>query len=150
MNLNTIKRGFSRTQPEKGLSSLPGAQKNPTRLPDSTTVRVKGVYISEPPSPLGKICSISAFCLACGCNLILLVLATLWVLPLETAPLLSDYLLSYYVVFAAILHGFAIVADGTLQSNAPWARKGLIMFWCGGALFLALVVPALIALSLIH
>lgn len=71
MNLNNIKRGFTRTNPEKGLHSLPGAQKSDRRENRPHTIRVKGAYIEHDHNTVGKVLGISAWGLAWICNTLL-------------------------------------------------------------------------------
>lgn len=147
MNLNTLKRGFTKTNPEKGLRHLPGAQKSDHRRHDS--IRIKGPYIPKDHHGAGKILGITAFSFAWLCNGILILIAIQWILPFVTEFIMSDLLRNCYIILGFVIHPLVIMADGLRNSDAPWARKSILVFWGGLALFLAIYIPVTIIMSLL-
>ena len=148
MNLNTLKRGFTRTNPERGLRSLPGAQKSERRDDDDHSIRVKGVYIPLKHETAGRILGTCALGIAWICTGILISLFTLTFLPISWQTGMDDYALTSYVVLAVIMHILVIVADGITNSNAPRARKSVIVFWGSLALIIAIAFPIHMLMSL--
>jgi|GEM_PF-5639293 hypothetical protein len=143
MNLNTLKRGFSRTNPEKGLRSLPGAQKSEHRDDLSGSIRVKGQYIVQDHDRAGRVLGIMAYGVSWICNGIILCLFILSLPPFVSEMLWERALLPIYLVLGFVLHIMVMLADGMRNSNAPWARKSIIVFWGGTGLFLAVYIPLL-------
>jgi len=147
MNLHTLKRGFGRTNPEKGLHHLVGAQKSDRHEDQPATIRIKGVYISPHHKTPGRILGalalglawISASLLICGLTLSFLPIA--WRIPL------ADYTITTYVATAILMHVLVFIADGITYSNAPLARKSIIVFWGSLALYLAIYLPVIILKS---
>jgi len=122
MNLNSIKRGFTSTNPEKGLRNLSGARKA-DRIDDSTcTIRVKGQYISGGNDKVGRFFGMMGY-----------IHAWLFVILFPCTLIAGDnYIsspLSVFIIGFAIVHGCAMFADGLRNSNAPWATKGIKIFW---------------------
>jgi len=148
MNLNTLKRGFSRTNPEKGLRSLPGAQKSEHRDDLSGSIRVKGQYIAHDHDKAGRILGMMAYGASWICNGIIFLLITLSLLPFFPGVSWERALLPIYVVLGFVIHIMVMVADGMRNSNAPWARKSMIVFWAGVGLFLAIYIPLIIIMPL--
>lgn len=140
MNLNTLKRGFTKTNPERGLRSLPGAQKSEHRENRSNSVRVKGLYITDSYDTAGRVIGITAYTLSWLCNGIILLLATHSLLPFITETISTGLLLGGYFIIAFIIHALVILADGMRDSNAPWARKSIIVFWSGVGILLVLSI----------
>lgn len=141
MNLNTIKRGFTKTNPEKGLRNLPGAQKSERRDLMPGSVRVSGQYISSSYNKTGKIIGLLAYTIAWICNLLIILLVLQHFSPFGSTLGTSDFFLTSYVVLGVIMHIMVIFADGMQNSNAPWARKSIIVFWAGVGLSVALFIP---------
>ena len=122
MNLNSIKRGFTSTNPEKGLRNLSGARKA-DRIDDSTsTMRVKGRYISGGNDKIGQFFGMMGY-----------IHAWLYVILMPCSLVAGDdYIsspISIFIIGFAIVHGCAMFADGLRNSNAPWATKGIKIFW---------------------
>jgi len=44
--------------------------------------------------------------------------------------------LSVFLTGLVIVHGCALAADGLRNSDAPWARKGIKIFWLASLVFL--------------
>ncbi|NWK55409.1 hypothetical protein HW115_07285 [Verrucomicrobiaceae bacterium N1E253] len=148
MNLNTIKRGFTKTNPERGLHSLPGARRSELRHETPETIRIRGKYISDSHDSTGRVIGILAFFISCICTLILILLCSHW-LPFVTPLVHFDTLLAMYVVLGFILHLMVIIADTMRNSNAPWARKSIIVFWSGIGVLLAISIPILILIEIV-
>lgn len=120
MNLNTLKRGFTKTNPEKGLRSLPGAQKTERRT-SSPTIRVKGRYITQSTDRLGHFLGLLSY-----------IHAWLYTILLPCSFLSDTGIFSPISVFIlgfALVHGYALFADGLHHSEVPWARRALKIFW---------------------
>ncbi|MGB0775905.1 MAG: hypothetical protein ACPGUY_08665 [Akkermansiaceae bacterium] len=135
MNLNSIKRGFTRTNPEKGLGNLPGAQKSEHRRNTQPTVRVSGQYISSSDHPVGKLLG------GLGYLLSWISIAVMFYFVLHAheveKPTLNVVLPSFFLG-VLLVHGCAIMAEGFRGQEAPRARKGIIIFWCGTLVIIAL------------
>ena len=136
MNLNRLKRGFTRTNPERGLYSLPGAQKPDRHKERSTTVRVKGRYIPQDTDRMGQLFGMMGY-----------IHAWLYVILMPCAMLAENTMdfdpLSVFLIGLAVVHGCAMAADGLRHSEAPWARKGIKIFWISTLAFslYGLLVP---------
>lgn len=147
MNLNTLKRGFTKTNPEKGLRSLPGAQKSVHREEGSGGIRVKGQYITHDHNTAGIVLGVMAYGFSWCCNVILLLLAAQSLLPFLAELAWGSLLLPAYLVLGFVIHIMVMVADGLRNSNAPWARKSIIVFWVGTGLFLVIYIPLAVICS---
>lgn len=138
MNLNSIKRGFTRTNPERGLRSLPGSMKADRIDNSSSTIRVKGQYISQGNDKIGRFFGMMGY-----------IHAWLYAILLPCSIVGGDdYIfspLSIFIIGFAMVHGCAMFADGLRNSNAPWATKGIKIFW----LFTLLVIVYGIIASMI-
>lgn len=122
MNLNRLKRGFTRTDPERGLRNLPGATKS-DRMDDSlSTIRVKGRYIPTNTDRAGQLFGMMGY-IHSWLYLVLLSCTVFATNTLEFSPL------SIFLIGFAVVHGCAMAADGLRHSEAPWARKGIKIFW---------------------
>lgn len=124
MNLNKFKKNIRTINPERGLKDLVGAKKAELRDQAPGTVRVNGRYISGYKSTrlAGRILGIGAYITAwiTGCLML-------------TSSLLSETSLlqppALFLIGFLLVHGGVILADGLQNSNAPWARKAVIIFW---------------------
>jgi len=137
MNLNTIKRGFSKTNPEKGLHSLPGAHKEDHRddKQGTITIRVSGKYIpSNDDVAAGKAFGILGYIIAWTSAIALVVNTVL----LATNSSNTNYVPASFILGCAFVHGCSIFADTMRNTEAPWARKGIIVFWSGVLLSIGL------------
>lgn len=142
MNLNSFKRGFTKTNPEKGLHHLPGARKSDRKEEGPETIRVKGIYVAENHHTAGRVFGILSYGLAWVCNSILMIITTVSVMQFTSdSHYLGDNALIAYIALAVILHTFVIVADNLRNSDAPWARKSIITFWIGLGIFLTIYIP---------
>ena len=128
MNLNTIKRGFSKTNPEKGLRSLPGALKGEHKKDKLGTIRVSGKYIPSDHDALGLTFGILGYTIA-WISAISLVINTFLVTTSSDGD--TNYVIGSFVLGCAFVHGCSIFADAMRKTEAPWARKGIIVFWSG-------------------
>ena len=122
MNLNSIKRGFTSTNPEKGLRNLPGAMKADRIDNSPSTIRVKGRYISQDTDTVGRFFGMMGY-----------IHAWLYVILFPCSIFVGDdYLfspISIFIIGLAMVHGCALFADGLRNSDAPWATKGIKIFW---------------------
>lgn len=122
MNMNSIKRGFTRTNPERGLHSLSGAMKSERHHEGPSVVRVKGRYIPQDTDRAGQFFGMMSY-----------IHAWIYVILLPCTILAKDSLdfnpLAVFLIGSAIVHGCAMAADGLRNSGAPWARKGIKIFW---------------------
>ncbi len=125
MNLNRYKKGFTGTNPERGLRSLPGARKSDRHDNNSGTIRVKGRYISQDTDRMGKFFGMTGYIHAW-----LYVILLPWVLLSEiNMGSVTFTPLSIFIIGFAMVHGCALFADGLRNSDAPWANKGIKIFW---------------------
>lgn len=121
MNLNRFKKGFTKTNPEKGLRSLPGALRNDRdpRIPG--TIRVRGTYISSGYPRAGKFFALSGYVLTVG-----------YALALVASYLFTNSYISplgVCIVAAGLVHGCALAAEGVCHAESKWTRKSLKLFW---------------------
>ncbi|MFK7910664.1 MAG: hypothetical protein AB8F34_08675 [Akkermansiaceae bacterium] len=123
MNLNRFKKGYTGTNPERGLRSLAGAVKADKHIDNPGAVRVKGRYIPRDTDRIGHFFGMMGY-----------IHAWLYVILLPC----SIYADSHSVIFSPmavfmvgmfVVHGCAIIADGLRHTEAPWARKGIKIFW---------------------
>lgn len=122
MNLNRFKKGFTKTNPERGLHTLPGVHR-PDRAGDETsTVRVKGRYIPSGTDNTGKVFGILSFTVACLCT-VLFPLSFFAGKDADLSPL------AVFVMGLFLVHGFAIFADSLRHSESIWSRRGIKLFW---------------------
>lgn len=133
MNLHRFKRTIGKTNPEKGLRSLPGAQKRDHRDKLPSTVRVKGRYISQDHSTLGSFFGvmgyIHAWIFALGMTL------SLFASSMKDLNPITIFFLGF-----AVVHGCAFLTDGLSNSNSPWAGKSIKIFWIGTAICAAISI----------
>lgn len=122
MNLNRLKRGFTRTNPEKGLRDLPGARKSERHNHDEETIRIKGRYIPSDTDRIGHYFGIMGY-----------LHAWIYVILLPCSIFSDEHYmfspLSIFLIGLFIVHGCAMFADSFRHSEAPWARKGIKIFW---------------------
>lgn len=52
----------------------------------------------------------------------------------------TGYVASAFLIGFAVVHGCAIFADTMRNTEAPWVRKGIIVFWSGVLLSILLGV----------
>ncbi len=138
MNLNRYKKGFTSTNPERGLRSLPGASRPERHAGSPGTIRVKGRYISQDTDKTGRVFGMMGF-ITSWLYVILLpwsLLAEINIGSVMFTPL------SIFIIGFAVVHGCALFADGLRNSDAPWATKGIKIFW---SLTLLVIVYAVIA-----
>ncbi len=136
MNLNQLKRGFTRTNPERSLHALPGAQKTEHHDPTDTTVRVKGRYISGDTDRTGRFFGITGF-ISAWIYAILLPCSAFFEIRLgwlEFGPF------AVFLTGFTLIHGCAMFADGLRPSGTPWARRGIKTFWITSLAFFFLGV----------
>ncbi len=135
MNLNSIKRGFTSTNPEKGLRGLPGAMKADRIDDSSSTIRVKGRYIPGNTDRVGQFFGMMGY-----------IHAWLFVILFPCTLIAGDDSIfspmSIFIIGFAMVHGCAMFADGLRNSNAPWATKGIKIFWIFTLLFIVYGVVA--------
>jgi len=129
MNLNRFKKGFTSTNPERGLHNLPGAIKSERHDEGPSVVRVKGRYIPQDNDRAGQFFGIMGY-----------IHAWIYVILLPCTIFAKDSLvfnpLSVFLTGLVIVHGCALAADGLRNSDAPWARKGIKIFWLASLVFL--------------
>lgn len=129
MQLNKFKKGFSCIRPERGLKGLVGTQKIELRDKAAETIRVSGTYI---PGHKGSI--------KAGRFFGMLSYITSWLVG--GLMLLSSLLpelnlphpLSSFIFGCVLVHICMMLADGLQNSNSPWARKSVIIFWSAALL----------------
>ena len=124
MNLNKYKKGFTKIRPERGLKNLVGAQKTELRDKPPETVRVTGTYIPghKETRVAGRVLGIISFLISVIAGGLMLLAV---ILPnLDTPHPLGSFTLGFLLV-----HGCVMLADGLQNSDAPWARKAVIIFW---------------------
>ncbi|BDS06377.1 hypothetical protein NT6N_14170 [Oceaniferula spumae] len=131
MNLNKFKKTIGKTNPEKGLRDLAGARKAEYHHNDQGAIRVKGKYISHDYDRFGRVFGITAYLLAW-----LYVPCTVLSFFLPPGSIWNPFSIFLTGMFA--VHGFALVADGLRNSNAPWAMKGIKIYWMGVILLIVL------------
>jgi len=133
MNLNSIKRGFTHTNPERGLHSLPGAIKSERHDKGPSVVRVKGQYIPQDTDRAGQFFGMMSY-----------IHAWIYIILLPCTIFAEDSLifnpLSVFLIGLVTVHGCAMVADGLRNSDAPWARKGIKIFWIASLAFLLMSI----------
>ena len=122
MNLNKFKKTINTHNPEKGLRDLVGAQKSEHRDGNASTIRVTGTYIHGHRSlrHAGRVIGILTFTSALIASILMLA-SSLSIISLEVGAL--------FIFGLAFVHIGVLFADGFQQSDAPWARKGVITFW---------------------
>ena len=136
MNLNTIKRGFSKTNPEKGLRSLPGAHKEDHRDNQQNTIRISGKYIPNKENvDAGKALGMLGYVVAWVSG-VTLVMNTVMLTTNSGGN--TGYAATALALGGALVHGCSIFADTMRNTEAPWARKGIVVFWSGVLLSLVL------------
>ena len=124
MNLNKYKKTINTIQPERGLHNLVGAEKFERTNRDSGAIRVTGKYISGHAELnfagriLGMIAYISSWVAG------LFMLGSL-ILPSLNLP----HPFASFIAGLIVVNSSAMLADGFRSSDAPWAMKGLIIFW---------------------
>lgn len=134
MNLNSLKRGFTKTNPDKGLSDLPGANKTGRSAYARGVVRIKGRYVSENYGKLAQVLGSIAYVLSWASSGVILLV------PFFSEDVWGNWLLSGYAVLGFLLHILVMIADGVGNSNEPKVRKSIKVFWSGLALFLAVSI----------
>ncbi len=122
MNLHRFKKLIGKNDPEKGLRDLPGARKADKRIEGPETVRVKGRYIPPNTDNAGMAFGVFGFIMAC-IYAVLLPCSFFAVNTMIFSPL------AVFILGFATVHGCAIFADSLRHSEAPWARKGIKIFW---------------------
>ena len=133
MNLNRFKKGFTSTNPERGLHNLPGAMKSERHDEGPSVVRVKGQYIPQDTDRAGQFFGMMSY-----------IHAWIYVILLPCTILAQDSLafnpLAVFLIGLAIVHGCAMAADGLRYSDAPWARKGIKIFWIASLICLLMSI----------
>ncbi|MBT8044723.1 MAG: hypothetical protein KJO79_07210 [Verrucomicrobiae bacterium] len=128
MNLHRFKKLIGKNNPEKGLYSLPGAQKADRHIQNAGTIRVKGRYIPGDTERMGRFFGMMAY-----------IHAWLYVLLLPSSMYTGDHdffsPLSVFLIGMFLIHGCAIAADGLRNSNAPRAVWGIKIFWISTVFF---------------
>ena len=123
MKMNRIKKGFTTIAPEHGLSSLPGAVKTERDPNSESTVRVKGTYIPRNTDRTGKFFGI--MCLLLACTYVIALPCTIFNIAGLSIPPLAIFAIGMFVI-----HGCSMLANSLRHvSEAPWARKGIKIFW---------------------
>lgn len=89
-----------------------------------------------------------AYGLAWLCNVVLFGTMIMLFLPRDLQIDLSNFMRPLYLTLGFLLHLLAMVADGIRGSNAPWARKSILIFWGGLGLVLAVYVPLTVFFSM--
>ena len=131
MNLHRFKRGFTKTNPEKGLRSLPGALKNERDPSAPSTIKVRGAYISNGYPRAGKFFAISGYILTIVYAIALSFISiTSYISSGGISPL------GVCLVGAAVVHGLAMAAEGVCHAESPWSQKSIKLFWTITALWL--------------
>jgi len=125
MNLNKFKKTIGKTNPEKGLRNLVGAQKMEQRDLGPGTVRVKGVYRSVDHGRSGNFFGILAYVAA--------LLTSICMMGSIFFPYLGNPM-AYFCIGILPVHGFAMISDGINSSKTPWAGKSIKLFWSAAAL----------------
>lgn len=129
MNLHRFKKGYTGANPERGLRDLVGAQKAGKRIGGPTAVRVKGRYISDGNDRIGQLFGMMGY-----------IHAWLTVLLFPCSMFAADdhifSPISTFIIGFAVVHGCAMFADGLRNSDAPWARRGIKIFWISTLVFL--------------
>jgi hypothetical protein len=128
MNLQPLKRNFGKTNPEKGLRSLPGCHKGDHKDDKLGTIRVSGKYIPSDHDALGLAFGFLGYTIA-WISVISLVINTFLVTTSSDGD--TNYVIASFVLGCALVHGCAIFADTMRNTEAPWTRKGIIVFWSG-------------------
>jgi uncharacterized membrane protein YecN with MAPEG domain len=128
MNLNRLKRGFTKTNPERGLHQLPGSKKSTAHGINSHSIRVKGQYIPGNTDRIGRAFGLMGYALA-----------WLYFILLPCSMLTKNstvfYPLPLFVIGFALVHGCAMFDDGLRQSKTPWASRGIKTFWISTLFF---------------
>lgn len=138
MNLNTLKKGFTCNNPEKGLRSLPGAQKHDRKNRDEQSFRLSGKYIPPKDYGVSKYVGMAAFIASC-----------LSVLGMAGAILMSFFgngnyrgiIMPSFLIGITIVHALSILAESLKGGEVALARKGIKVFWMG--LLVAFILPVL-------
>ncbi len=123
--MNRFKKGYTGTNPERGLRNLPGAMKADRIDNSSSTIRVKGRYISQDTDRIGGFFGMMGYIHAW--LYVILMPCTLLVDPNAVSLIFTP--ISVFIIGFAMVHGCALFADGLRGSNAPWASKGIKIFW---------------------
>lgn len=128
MNLNRHKKGFSHTNPEKGLHSLAGAQKNEKRPPRAPTIRVGGTYIPAKDYGIPKVFGIAALA---GSFISTICMA----IPASKAALANEdpvaAAMTAFILGAIFVHVLSIFAESVKGAEVPLGRKAMKSFWVG-------------------
>lgn len=129
MNLNKFKKTIGKNNPEKGLRNLVGAQKDERRDSSSGTIRVTGKYISgdKELNLTGRVLGLIAYISAWITGLLMLVSL---LMPSVNLP----HPFATFIFGLLVVNGCAMLADGFRGSDAPWAMKGIIIFWSAAVL----------------
>lgn len=98
-------------------------------------IRVKGRYIPQDTDRAGQVFGMMGY-----------IHAWIYAVLLPCSLYSVDHYffspLSVFLIGMFVVHGCALVADGLRHSEAPWARRGIMLFWAstlGWAAFGAIV-----------
>ena len=98
-----------------------------------SVVRVKGQYIPQDTDRAGQFFGMMSY-----------IHAWIYVILLPCTILAQDSLafnpLAVFLIGLAIVHGCAMAADGLRYSDAPWARKGIKIFWIASLICLLMSI----------
>lgn len=85
-------------------------------------IRVKGRYIPQDTDRAGQVFGMMGY-----------IHAWIYAVLLPCSLYAVDHYffspLSVFLIGMFVVHGCALVADGLRHSEAPWARRGIMLFW---------------------